>query len=602
MGSLSRSLGLYICIFFISQSCLSLEEKKVCLGNTNRLNQLGNTEEHYVSLKKMYDGCEIVLGNLEITYLDLLNDTSFLRNIQEVGGYVLIAINSVRSIHLENLQIIRGNMLYKSTYALAIVSNESLNTTNALEELHMGHLTEILNGGVLISKNRKLCYLNTIQWNDILHSDNPINQISLDKSFSPMCPKCDVESCNGSCWGPGPGNCQKLTKLICAQQCSGRCRGPLPIDCCHTQCASGCTGPKENNCLACRKFRDGETCKEGCPQLQIYNPTTYQLEVNPDGKYSFGAACVKKCPHNYVVTDHGSCVRTCNSDSQEVEENGIRKCKKCDGPCTKDKICDGINMGKLKHALSVNASNIDSFQNCTKVNGDVTLLYVAEKGDTFTNTKKLDPAKLSVFKSVREITGSLLIQWWPENYTDLNVFENLEVIRGRTKQRGTYALAIVQRSITALGLQSLKEVSDGDVIIKTNKNLCYVNTINFTNMFRTPKQIKIINDNKNPEQCESEGKVCDTLCSEEGCWGPGPSQCVSCLKYIRGKECVENCNFLSREPREYTVDGRCFSCNVECLQLNDTQTCSGPNNHVQDLEMGFKMTYDIHLALCKRIG
>ncbi|KAE8597049.1 hypothetical protein XENTR_v10016332 [Xenopus tropicalis] len=576
MGSFSRSVGLYICVFFVSQSCFSLEEKKVCLGNNNRLNQLGNTDEHYASLKRMYDGCEIVLGNLEITYLDRLNDTSFLRNIQEVGGYVLIAINSVRSIHLENLQIVRGNMLYKSTYALAIVSNESLNTTNALEELHMGRLTEILNGGVLISKNRKLCYLNTIQWNDIVHTDNPINKISVDKSFSPQCPKCDAESCNGSCWGPGQGNCQKLTKLTCAQQCSGRCRGPLPSDCCHSQCASGCTGPRENNCLACRKFRDGETCKEGCPQLQIYNPATYQMDLNPDGKYSFGASCVKKCPHNYVVTDHGSCVRTCNSDSQEVEENGIRICKKCDGSCNKDKVCDGINMGKLKSVLSVNASNIDLFQNCTKVNGDVAILHVAGYGDPFTNTSKLDPAKLSVFKSVREITGSLLIQWWPDNYTDLSVFENLETIRGRTKQHGIYSLAIVKRSITSLGLRSLKEVSDGDVIIKTNKNLCFVNTINFTNIFRIPKQARIIEDNKSPEQCESEGNVCDPLCSEEGCWGPGPFQCVSCRKYMRGRECVENCNFLSGEPREYTEDGKCFACNAECLQLNETQTCSGP--------------------------
>lgn len=28
----------------------------------------------------------------------------------------------------------------------------------------------------------------------------------------------------------------------------------------------------------------------------VYNPTTYQMDVNPEGKYSFGATCVKKCP------------------------------------------------------------------------------------------------------------------------------------------------------------------------------------------------------------------------------------------------------------------------------------------------------------------
>lgn len=40
-------------------------------------------------------------------------------------------------------------------------------------------------------------------------------------------------------------------------------------------------------------------------------------------------------PDNYVVTDHGSCVRSCNVDTYEVEENGVRKCKKCDGICSK---------------------------------------------------------------------------------------------------------------------------------------------------------------------------------------------------------------------------------------------------------------------------
>lgn len=40
-----------------------------------------------------------------------------------------------------------------------------------------------------------------------------------------------------------------VTKIICAQQCSGRCRGRSPSDCCHNQCAAGCTGPRESDCL-----------------------------------------------------------------------------------------------------------------------------------------------------------------------------------------------------------------------------------------------------------------------------------------------------------------------------------------------------------------
>ena len=53
----------------------------------------------------------------------------------------------------------------------------------------------------------------------------------------------------------------------------------------------------------CRKFRDEATCKDTCPPLMLYNPTTYQVDVNPDGKYSFGATCVKKCPREFITLE-----------------------------------------------------------------------------------------------------------------------------------------------------------------------------------------------------------------------------------------------------------------------------------------------------------
>lgn len=41
-----------------------------------------------------------------------------------------------------------------------------------------------------------------------------------------------------------------------------------------------------------------------------------------------------------------------------------------------------------------------------------------------------------------------------------------------------------------------------------------------------------------------EGLTCDPLCSSDGCWGPGPNQCLSCKKYSRGGICVPDCMFL----------------------------------------------------------
>uniref|UniRef100_A0A8C5XTB3 Receptor protein-tyrosine kinase n=1 Tax=Microcebus murinus TaxID=30608 RepID=A0A8C5XTB3_MICMU len=497
-----------------------------CQGTSNKLTQLGTFEDHFLSLQRMFNNCEVVLGNLEITYVQRNYDLSFLKTIREVAGYVLIALNTVERIPLENLQIIRGNMHYENSYALAVLSNYGANKSG-LRELPMRNLQ--------------------------------------GQTCDPGCP-------NGSCWGTGEENCQKLTKIICAQQCSGRCRGKSPSDCCHNQCAAGCSGPRESDCLVCRKFRDDATCKDTCPPLMLYNPTTYQMDANSEGKYSFGATCVKKCPRNYVVTDHGSCVRACGSDSYEVEEDNIRKCKKCEGPCRK--VCNGIGIGEFKDTLSINATNIKYFRNCTSISGDLHILPVAFRGDSFTRTPPLDPRELDILKTVKEITGFLLIQAWPENRTDLHAFENLEIIRADHSQ-SLFSLAVVGLNITSLGLRSLKEISDGDVIISGNKNLCYANTINWKKLFGTSSQKTKILNNRVENNCKATGHVCHSLCSPEGCWGPEPTDCVSCLHVSRGRECVEKCSLLEGEPREFVEDSECVQCHAECLPQATNVTCTG---------------------------
>ncbi|XP_072858661.2 epidermal growth factor receptor-like [Pogona vitticeps] len=558
--------------------CAAVVEKKVCQGNSNKLTQLASFEDHYNSLKRTYEGCEVVLGNLEITYVKDNYNLTFLKSIQEVDGYVLIAMNTVKSIPLENLQLIRGNTLFENA-ALTIFAN--YDNLRGLEELPMRRLAEILNGGVYIGKNPYLCNMDNVLWDDIVDTTNgkgfvlfdPVER-NLSRTDNKSCPVCHPNCTRGHCWAPGLENCQTITKIDCAAQCSGRCRGTLPCDCCHAQCAAGCTGPRDSDCLACRRFRDDATCKESCPALLVYNPFTYQMEDNPDGKYSFGATCVKKCPHNYAVTDYGSCVRSCGADSTEVEQNGILRCKKCEGSCSK--VCSGIGTGELKGAMAVNASNIDYFKNCTTINGDLLFLKPTFSGDVYTRTPPLDPLKLNIFKTVKEITGFLLIQAWPKNFTDLYPFENLEVIRGRTKQNGRYALAITTLNISFLGLRSLREISDGDVGITKNEHLCFVNTVDWRKHFVTENQKAIISRNGNETICR---QVCHPFCSDTGCWGPGPSQCYSCRNFTRQRECVKECNIFQGEPREFEEDSVCFPCHPECLVQNSTEfgpTCKGP--------------------------
>uniref|UniRef100_A0A8C1ZMF1 Receptor protein-tyrosine kinase n=1 Tax=Cyprinus carpio TaxID=7962 RepID=A0A8C1ZMF1_CYPCA len=490
--------------------------------------------------------CTVVLENLEITYMTEKHDLSFLRSIQEVGGYVLIGINSAPSIPLENLRIIRGHSLYEDKYALAVLLNSNNSIGQGVNQLPLTSLT-----GMWLYKTVLLCVCLFFR----LNGNNKSK-------------KCDPSCYNGSCWGPGPQNCQKMTKVICAEQCSGRCKGPKPIDCCNEHCAAGCTGPKPTDCLVRTDFQDEGTCKDACPRLMLYDPNTHQLAPNPNGKYSFGATCIKICPHNYVVTDHGACVRTCSPGTYEVDEGGVRKCKKCDGLCPK--VCNGLEMGPLANVLSINASNIDSFENCTKISGGVAILTTTFNGDPHTNTSGLDPAKLNVFKTVKEITGYLVIQQWPKDMPSLSAFENLEVIRGRTKKQGAYSFAVTQTEITHFGLRSLREISDGHVVISKNKHLCYTSPVHWKRLFKSEQQtVKMISN-------ADANSTCDEMCTNDGCWGPGPTMCFTCKHYTRKKHCVASCNLLAGEPREYEVNRTCVECDPECRLMNETLTCTGP--------------------------
>uniref|UniRef100_A0A8C8IUX8 Receptor protein-tyrosine kinase n=1 Tax=Oncorhynchus tshawytscha TaxID=74940 RepID=A0A8C8IUX8_ONCTS len=544
----------------------------LCQGITNRFSLLGSKEGHYLNMVKTYSNCTIVLENLEVTHMEDHHDLSFLRSIQEVGGYVLIALNTANRIPLDNLRIIRGHTLYNDGFALAVLMNHNKSMGAGTTELPLTSLTEILKGGVKFSGNQ-LCNVETIQWLDIVDIDSKPNMQLPEPNRNRLCKNCDPGCFNGSCWAPGPEHCQTLTKLNCAQQCSKRCKGPSPIDCCNEHCAAGCTGPRPTDCLACRDFQDDGTCKDSCPRLLLYDRNLHQLVNNPDGKYNFGATCVKTCPHNYVVTDHGACVRTCSGDTYEVDEGGVRKCKKCDGLCPK--VCNGLGMGKLDKILSINATNIDTFKNCTKINGNIAIIYTSIHGDPFTKAPKMDPAKLDVFKTVREITGYLLIQNWPENMTSLSPFENLEIIRGRTKH-GTVSLAITQLTITHLGLRSLKEISDGDVVITRNSNLCYTKKRHWKQLFKSDRQTIQLESNAHAAACGLQNNTCDTMCTRYGCWGPGPTMCFACQDYSRTGSCVDSCNLLEGEPRETEVNKTCVECHPECQLLNGTQTCTGP--------------------------
>ncbi|XP_009640857.1 receptor tyrosine-protein kinase erbB-2 [Egretta garzetta] len=133
-------------------------------------------ESHYETLRQLYQGCQVVQGNLELTYLPPDADTAFLKDIKEVQGYVLIAENQVSRLELQSLRIIRGTQLFQERYALAVVGNAGPTGTPGLRQLGMRHLTglralqEISSGMVLIHHNPQLCFLQKVPWGSIFRN------------------------------------------------------------------------------------------------------------------------------------------------------------------------------------------------------------------------------------------------------------------------------------------------------------------------------------------------------------------------------------------------------------------------------------------------
>uniref|UniRef100_A0A673I598 Uncharacterized protein n=1 Tax=Sinocyclocheilus rhinocerous TaxID=307959 RepID=A0A673I598_9TELE len=51
----------------------------VCPGTDNKLSTLSDLDQQYKTLRKFYENCEVVMGNLEITSIERNRNLSFLK-------------------------------------------------------------------------------------------------------------------------------------------------------------------------------------------------------------------------------------------------------------------------------------------------------------------------------------------------------------------------------------------------------------------------------------------------------------------------------------------------------------------------------------------
>ncbi|CAG7730524.1 unnamed protein product [Allacma fusca] len=544
---------------------------KICIGTNGRMSVPSNRNHHYRNLKDRYSNCTYVEGNLELTWIQEKNmDLSFLQHIREVTGYVLISHVDVKRIVLPSLQVIRGRTLFRlnvhdDEFALMV-------TLSRMDNLELPALRDVLAGNVGVFNNYNLCHVKTINWDEIISGPNS-RYVYVYNYTQPerQCPPCDP-SCESGCWGEGPQNCQKFSKINCSPQChEGRCYGPEPRQCCHLSCAGGCTGPKKSDCLACKKFYDDGECKDECPSLVIYNPNTYLSERNPAGKYAYGATCVKTCP-DHLLRDAGAgaCVRQCPPDKEAHDG----ECVPCNGPCRKK--CQGP---PPPNAI-VHSGNIESFRNCTIIEGSIAILETSFNGfqevhPNFTfgdKYKPMEPSQLEVFSTLKEVAGYINIQASHPNFTSLSYFRNLETIGGREKTDFFASLYIVKTSLRSLNLRSLKRIRSGAVAILENSHLCFADTIKWKNIMSGKNDDQVFN-NSNVGNCRKMGEVCSSQCSEDGCWGPEPNDCLSCAKFRLGDRCIPSCNATIGTYED--SPGICKHCHEQC---ESTCTGIGPGN------------------------
>lgn len=121
----------------------------------------------FVENFKALRNCTIIEGRLIIGPIDFpekpFEEISF-PHLREISDYLLVyrvtGLKTLRNL-FPNLAVIRGKQMFKGN-SLVIFENPDM------EDLGLISLTHIQRGGVWITKNPVLCYLDTLSWKKLL--------------------------------------------------------------------------------------------------------------------------------------------------------------------------------------------------------------------------------------------------------------------------------------------------------------------------------------------------------------------------------------------------------------------------------------------------
>ncbi len=139
--------------------------------------------------------------------------------------------------------------------------------------------------------------------------------------------------------------------------------------------------------------------------------------------------------------------------------------------------------------------------NCTVIEGFLQILLI----------DYADPSQYDdiVFPQLTEITDYLLVYRVYGLKTITKMFPNLSIIRGRRLFFNYALVAFEMPDLEDLGLASLVRIERGAVRLEKNAKLCYVDTIDWSNLTHSSIRMEdnFIVGNKKPDECVN---VCPT--------------------------------------------------------------------------------------------
>ncbi|KAH8858637.1 Receptor tyrosine-protein kinase erbB-2 [Schistosoma japonicum] len=504
------------------------------------------------------------------------------------------------------------------------ISEDGSDFTNIIHDVNTSTTiaAEAANAGYNISLSNNYSTIDLLSYNDITSSttsasnehskiDDSISKTDLIKDVNKLvisspieypnlpchtsCPliqahKCQIRLCEGSNWCFRTKSNEYDIKSSTHHQFQTNMNYATSKEqCCHSECAAGCYGPRARDCNACLRLSNRGVCTDSCPASKRYNKSTFSWVENPDGLLTLGTICVKSCPR--YVAYQGECIPCPNSICP--------------------KVCTLKEIESIKGVDYLHRKSLRAMENCTVFEGDIKL-------------------------SMQSFIGAGSHAPWMTNLTFLS---NVKIIGGISQNiQQTRTINInLNYHLEFLGMKSLQKLGYASLLITGNPRLCYVDTIDWINLFnneiiqinksynknqfitinnlinnkllhnnyfyekkllRHKKNLKkwrtfkdsmvFIGGNAHFEFCRGRGAVCNELCQPQtGCWGPGIQFCLRC-KYWSvensdgSRLCVENCEDI---PGFYTPTLNDIDNNIGELFNNESVTMI----HLQNISKSILM-------------